>query len=184
MMIAASKSPSAVGAIRMSRTPGNAMNCCAAGSRLTTVTSLPSARSANAIASCDPIESPSGRECEEITKRRRERTAAVICWISGSVAAISVVVGGLAGVAGVSAAAFAVGRVNFVEQLLDAILSSHGIIVLEFELGHAFQTKARTDLPPQKRRRPIERARAALARVDVAKDGVENPGQLDVRADL
>src|SRR5262249_21816062 len=169
MMIAASKSPSTVGAIRMSRTPGNAMNCGAAGSRLITVTSLPSARSANAIASCDPIESPSGRECEEMTKRRRERSAAVICWVSGAVAAISAVFGGLAGVAGWGAAAFAVGRVNFVEQLLDAVLSRHGIIVLELELGHALQTQARADLPPQKWRRTLERARAALARVDVAK---------------
>src|SRR5262249_48547011 len=139
MMIAASKSPSAVGAIRMSRTPGNAMNCCAAGSRLTTVTSLPSARSAKAIASCDPVESPSGRECEEITKRRRERIAVIIWSISASVAAISVVsvlTRGLAGVTGVSAAAFAVGRVDFIQQLFDAVLSRHGIIVLELKLGH------------------------------------------------
>ena len=42
------------------------------------IASLPSARSAYAIASCDPIESPSGRACDESTKRCRARIASTI----------------------------------------------------------------------------------------------------------
>ena len=49
-----------------------------AGSALTAIACLPSARSAYAIASCEPIESPSGRECEESTKRRRARIASTM----------------------------------------------------------------------------------------------------------
>ena len=46
MTIAASNSPSAVEAMRMSLTPGNAINGGGAGSAFTTVASLPIARSA------------------------------------------------------------------------------------------------------------------------------------------
>ena len=69
MTIEASNSPSTDGAIRIPGTPGSAISGAAAGSAFTTVTSLPSAFSANAIASWLPIESPSGRECEETTNR-------------------------------------------------------------------------------------------------------------------
>src|SRR5450756_2037039 len=41
-------------------------------------TSLPRASSAYAIASCDPMESPSGRACEVIRKRRRACIASQI----------------------------------------------------------------------------------------------------------
>ena len=47
-----------------------------AASALTMRTSLPSASSANAIASCEPIESPSGRACE--VSRKRWRAADVV----------------------------------------------------------------------------------------------------------
>src|SRR5437588_69382 len=59
--IAASKSPSTRSAISMPATPGNAWRGPGAGSLLTTRTVLPSARSAKPSASCEPIESPSGR---------------------------------------------------------------------------------------------------------------------------
>jgi hypothetical protein len=44
-----------------SRTPGKTIIGGGGASRLTTRASLPIARRANAIASCDPIASPSGR---------------------------------------------------------------------------------------------------------------------------
>ncbi len=69
MTIAASNAPSTRAAISISPTPGNALSGPGAASELTMRTSLPIARSANAIASCEPIESPSGRECDEITYR-------------------------------------------------------------------------------------------------------------------
>src|SRR5437762_268104 len=140
MTIAASKSPqdgSTAGAMRMSATPGNAMSTGAAGSKFTTTTSLPSARSANAIASWEPIESPSGRECEERMNRCRVRIASAICRISGSLAAI------------VAFVALPVRRVNLVEELVDAVLTGHRVVVVKLELGHAFQTQTRADLPPQ-----------------------------------
>ena len=56
-------------------TPGKAISGAGAASWFTTSTCLPSARSANAIASCDPMESPSGRACELITNRWRARIA-------------------------------------------------------------------------------------------------------------
>src|SRR3954470_20763128 len=42
-------------------------------------TCLPSASSANAIASCEPMESPSGRACEVRRKRLRRRISSRIC---------------------------------------------------------------------------------------------------------
>src|SRR5689334_18624414 len=119
MMIAASNSPVTSGAIVISGTPGNAISAGGAGSKLTTVTSFPSARSANAIASWLPIESPSGRECEEMTNRRRARIASTIREMSGSVAAIV--------------------SVDFVEDLVDPVLAGNRLVVLELELGHALQ---------------------------------------------
>src|SRR3954471_15215119 len=117
-----------------------------------------------------------------MTKRRRSRSALVTCWISGSVAAIAVVtVAGLAGLS-VRGTTLAIRGVDFVQQLLDAVLSRDGIIVLELQLGDAFQPQARANLPAEERGGAIERARAVLARRFVAKHGVENPGELDVRA--
>ena len=54
---------------------GSPCSARARGSALTMRTSLPSASSAKAIASCEPIESPSGRACEVIRKRWRARIA-------------------------------------------------------------------------------------------------------------
>ena len=75
MMIAASNSPSTRSATRIDGTPGKAISGAGAASWFTTSTCLPSARSANAIASCEPMESPSGRACELITNRWRARIA-------------------------------------------------------------------------------------------------------------
>src|SRR4051794_26105501 len=44
---------------------------------VTTVASLPSARSASAIAIADPIASPSGRECDAMMNRRPRRITSI-----------------------------------------------------------------------------------------------------------
>src|SRR6185436_3595769 len=145
MMIAASKSPSTRSAISMSETPGKAISGAGAGSAFTTRTSWPSARSANAIASCEPIESPSGLAWEEMTKRRRVRIASTICS-----AETSLLVGlGLVGI-------------DLVQQLLDAVLAGNGIVVDERDLGDPLAAEPRSDLPAQERDRPPERARRVL----------------------
>src|SRR4051812_24492961 len=175
MTIVASKSPQAGstdGAMRMPATPGNAMSAGAAGSKLTTTTSLPSADSANAIAIWEPIESPSGRECEERMNRCRARIASAICRISGSLAAI------------VAFAAILVRRMNLVEKLVDPILAGHRVVVVKLQLGHPLQPQARADLPAQKRRGALDGLLAVLPCLLVAEHGVENASELDVRADL
>src|SRR5512144_2355064 len=113
----------------MPGTPGNCMSGPGAGSAWTTSASLPIARRAYAIASDDPIESPSGREWEEIRNRWRERMASTICSSSPFV----VIVGGA-------------GRMDFVEELFDTILPGDRLVVGERQLGHTLQTEARTDL--------------------------------------
>src|SRR6185436_508538 len=118
MMIAASNSPSARGAILIPGTPANAIIGAGAASALITVTSLPRARSANAMASCDPIESPSGRACDDTTNRCRARIASTI----RSTVAL-VVIGRM------------VAGFDFVEQLFDAILPGDGLVVEERQLG-------------------------------------------------
>ena len=93
--IAASNSPSTRG--RRSRcrprreTPRTAP---ARGSRLTRRTCLPSARSAKAMASCDPMESPSGLACELMQKRgaaqRSRRGSRIRCASQSSSVSASV----------------------------------------------------------------------------------------------
>src|SRR5476649_1993315 len=157
MTMAASKSPATAVAIWMPGTPGEAISGGGAASAFTTVTSLPSARSAYAIAICEPRESPSGRECDEITKRCRVRMASTICWISGA--------GGSG--AGVVIAIGSRRRVglDLVEQLLDAVLARDRLVDHELQLGHALQPEPRSDLPPQERNRAVQCAVAGRLRL-------------------
>src|SRR5437764_12766715 len=124
--IAASKSPSTRSAISMPATPGNAWRGPGAGSLLTTRTVLPRARSAKPSASCEPIESPSGRACDESTKCCRARIAAAICCSSGGQLVVGVGIG-------VGA------RMNLAEDLLDAVLAGDRFVVDEDELRHQLQ---------------------------------------------
>jgi len=81
-------------------------------------------------------------------------------------------------------AALPIGRMDLVQQLLDAVLSRDRVIVLERELRHPLQPQTRTDLTAQKRGCTFERARAVLPRVVVAEHGVEHPCQLNIGAHL
>ena len=121
-------------------------------------TSLPSARSAKAIASCDPIASPSGRDVRgqhEALPRR------------GSASTM------LRGAQDWSSSSWIVSAdrrssrnrsaLDVVQQLLDAVLSGDRLVVAELELGHAPQPQPRADLAAQERRRALERlARSSL----------------------
>src|SRR5258708_15077884 len=116
------------------------------------------------MASCDPMESPSGRECEESTNRRRVRTASTICWISGLV----VVIGGRIRRHGAAGAAGADG----VEELLDPVLAGDRLVVKELELRHALQPQARADPAPQEHRGAAQRPGGVGARLVVTQRAV------------
>src|SRR5437899_6943624 len=166
-MMAASNTSAVRSAMTMSGTPGKAIRGPGAGAWMTPRPLLPSAVSAYASASCDPIESPSGRACEERTNRCRTRMASVIRSSSGArlLVWIGVVVGAC---------------MNVAEDLLDALLAGDRFIVHEYELRHAFQPQPRADLPPEERGRALERARARAPRLLVTERRIEDARLLDV----
>src|SRR6266540_12883 len=166
MMIAASKSPSTRGATMISGTPGNCISGGGAASALTTAASFPSALSALAIASCDPIESPSGRACDDRTKRCLARIASTICCICG----LFVIVWGRRR------------ALELVEQLLDPILPGDRFVVVEPQFWRAPQAQTGSELTAQKRRGPFERARGVLETLRVAERRVVDACLLQVRA--
>src|SRR5262245_11216969 len=166
MMIAASYSPETRSAISIAATPGNCSSGAGARSWLTRWTCLPRARSANAIASCEPIESPSGRLCDERTKRWRWRIASTIRSNSGLRLVIVFV------------------NVKLVQELLDAVLARNRLVVDECQLGSPLQPQPRANLAAQKRRGAVERAPCVNSGLLVAERGVEHPRQLQVGRDL
>src|SRR5689334_11063686 len=133
-----------------------------ARSLLTIRASLPRARSAYAIASCDPMESPSGRLWEERTKRRRLWIASTIWSNTG---ALLVIVRGFGA---------PVGGVKLVEDLFDAILPGDRLVVDEPELRRSSQAQPRSDLAPEERGRPFERASGRRPRLVVAEDRIHD----------
>src|SRR5437867_3744160 len=106
------------------------------------------------MASCDPMESPSGLACEERTKRRRSRMASTMRASSGLDAL------GLSVVVAIVLHGRRRGRgIQLVQQLLDAILSRDRFVVQEGQVRHPFEPKARSDLPPEEGHGSLERPR-------------------------
>src|SRR5688572_3102148 len=111
--------------------------------------SLPRASSVKASASCEPMESPSGRAWEVSRKRWRFSSSSRICRRTGS-AAVAVVVwlivlGVVRGVAiGIFGAAGRAGA-DLLQDALDAVSALDRFVEEEFELGHAFQPEAASD---------------------------------------
>src|SRR5688572_17468971 len=183
--ITQSPGSSVVSAISISPTPGNTRRGGGAGSRLMRRTSLPRWRSAYAIASCDPIASPSGRTWEVSTNRRRFRISSTArarpsTWLgAGPPTSLAVVI---VGVAIVRASGFLFMKVA--EDLFDAVLVLDGLVEPELDFGNPAQADARADLAAEERRRPLER----LLRLDplfrIAERRVEDLGDLEVGRDL
>src|SRR5262245_22567321 len=161
----------------ISGTPGNCISGPGAGSACTTSAVLPIAMSAYAIASDDPIESPSGLVCEEITNRCRARMASAICWTSGLVVIVSI-----AGIA--VRLRRGLRGVELVQQLLDPILAADRFIEDELERRDAPQAQPRSDLAAKKRRGTIECARRLAPRLLVAERRVEHARVLQIRGHL
>src|SRR3954467_8959842 len=147
----------------MSATPGNAIIGGGGASRLTTRTSLPRCRSAYAIASEDPIASPSGRACDVITNRCRRRIS------SATAAAVDSLVVGVIGVGrGHGVGRFASGGalgilvVEVAQDLLDAVLVPHPLANRERGPRPAREMENPADLPPEEWRGPGQRLRRFL----------------------
>src|SRR5215211_5746430 len=153
MTITASPGSATSAVTSMSATPGKTSSGGGGGSLLTTRASLPRPRSANAIASDDPMASPSGRACETITKRCRVRIAAATCALPASVAVvvIAVVVAEVRVVR-----ALRLFRMEVAQDLFDAVLMSDRLVEPELQLRHAPQIEPAAHLAAEERRRALE----------------------------
>src|SRR5689334_8595458 len=136
-------------------------------------TSLPRSSSAYAIASWDPIESPSGRAWDVMRKRRRSLIASQ-AWVSASF--VARVVTGLAICRGSL-------RFQLLEDLLDSIVPRDRFVIEELELGHPPKPEALSKLPFQERGGALERAGALALRLLVAQDRVVHARELQVWRD-
>src|SRR5262252_6979861 len=128
------------------------------------------------MASCDPMESPSGRACEEIRNLRR---ACIASQISVFVVVCVAILcrGGFARVLGGSCGLFGF---QVLEDLFDAILPGDRFVVEELQLGHAPQAQALAELAPQKRRGAPERLRGLAPRLLVPHRRVVGARELQV----
>src|SRR5262245_61292657 len=129
------------------------------------------------MASWEPIESPSGLACEEITNRRFARITSTMRCSSGALVIVLGVVIGVRGVGGLAG-------MQLVEDPLYAILTGHRIVVDEPDLGRPSQAKPRAKLAAQERRGPFERPRARGLSLLIAKRRVHDPCELEIRADV
>src|SRR5687767_14503753 len=117
-------------------------------------TRLPSASSANAIASCEPIESPSGRAWEVIRKRCFSRIASRICSKGlGSLGGIGVIVSWQV----VQVRIGLTFGLDIEHDPLDAVLLFDALVVEELERRHVLEPEAATDLAAEKRLGPFQR---------------------------
>src|SRR5690606_25282699 len=172
MMMAASWSPSTRSATRIRSVPGNDCSGPGTGSWLTITTSLPSASSANAMASCDPMASPSGRTWELITNRWRAWIASAMRpTISRRSSLIGLAVGNGVLVSPRLGSAPGVLAADFLEQLLDPRLVVDGLVVREGQLRHAPEPQPLPEGAAQEGQRPLERAGGPLPRGGVAERG-------------
>src|SRR5919112_5118149 len=111
-------------------------------------TCFPSASSANAIASCDPIESPSGRACDVRRKDLRRRISSRIC--STGAAGITpaadcslfIVFGPVAHAIVDARGGGRLGRsfrVELLQQFLDAVVLLDGLVEGECQLRYSLE---------------------------------------------
>src|SRR5258705_2397078 len=162
-------------------TPGKTEYGPGAGSWFTIRASFPRCHSAWAIANCEPIESPSGRTCEDSTKRCRLRiSSAIRARIAVSVAVV-VTLGVGRWKLGVP---LGVLLVDVAEDLFDAVLVGDRLVEPELDLGDAAELQPRAELTPEEAGRALQRARRLRAGLLIAEGRVEDARQLQVGRDL
>src|SRR5688500_9628934 len=142
-------------------------------------TSFPSARSAYAMASWDPMASPSGRTWDDRTKRCRFRISSAACWRAVELFGGVVIRGGIR-----HRCPLAFLFMKVAQDLLDPILVGDRLIEAEVDFGNAPQPQPATEMPPQERRRALEGFVGFATGLLVAEHGVENVGDLQVGRDL
>src|SRR4051812_41552679 len=144
-------------------------------------TLLPSASSANAIASCDPIESPSGLAWDVSRKRCRRRISSEIRRTAEAAASTDslIIVGRtdcvIAGI--VSRGPF---RLELLKNPFDPVAVFDRLVVEERQFGNPLQAETLPDLPAQERCRTPERARRLALRFVVADQRVVDARLLQV----
>src|SRR3990170_5964761 len=142
------------------------------------------------MASCEPIESPSGRACEVRRKRWRRRISSLISPTTASagteVGSLLIWVGVVDIVIGFAGSGGGVPRFSgqSLQDALDAVVLLDRVIEHPGELGHALELKPPSDVPLQERGRSLKRLCRVLAGLLVADCGVEHPRLLQVCRDL
>src|SRR3954466_9546857 len=130
---------------------------------------LPRASSAKAIASCDPMESPSGLAWDVSRKRCRRRISSEI----RRTAEAAVSTDSLIIVWRTDCVVGAIGscgpfRLELLKNPFDTVGVFDRLVVEEGQFGNPLQIQALADLPAQKRCRTSERARRLALRLVVA----------------
>src|SRR3954462_10018372 len=148
-------------------------------------TLLPSASSANAIASCDPIESPSGLAWDVSRKRCRRRISSEIRRTAEAAASTdSLIIVGRTDCVIASVGSRGPFRLELLKNPFDPVAVFDRLVVEERQFGNPLQLETLSNLPPQKGCRTPERAgRLALCFV-VADRRVVDTRLLQVRRHL
>src|SRR5512145_388654 len=122
-------------------------------------TDLPSASRAKASASCEPMESPSGRACDVSRNRCRERMASRIwrrtggCRPSCGLFVVSVIVSRRL-LRGRDAGAL---RLQLLQDALDPIVALDALVEEELQLRDPAEPEPAAELTAQERRGALER---------------------------
>src|SRR6476620_3636530 len=148
-------------------------------------TCLPSASRAKAMASCEPIESPSGRAWEVRRKRWRPRISSLISSTTAASTGAAPTCCSLLIRAGVVDIAIVFARfgkrrlplgfgTQSLQNLFDAVVLLDRLVEQPGEFGHTFELEPPSDMTPQEWRRALQRLGRVRARLGVTDCGVEH----------
>src|SRR3954470_24909791 len=137
------------------------------------------------MASCEPIESPSGRAWEVRRKRWRPRISSLISSTTAASAGASPTCCSLLIRAGVVDIAIIFARfgnrglplwfgTQALQDLFDPVVLLDRLVEHPGELGHPFELEASSDVTPQERRGALESLGRVLPRLGVADRRVED----------
>src|SRR3954452_2109350 len=154
-------------------------------------TCLPSASRAKAMASCEPIESPSGRAWEVRRKRWRPRISSLIWSTTAASAGASPTCCSLlirAGVVDIAIIFTRFGKrrlplgfgTQSLQDLFDAVVLLDRLVEHPGELGHTFELEPPSDVTPQEGRGALQRLGRVFPRLGIANRGVEDTRLLQV----
>src|SRR5687768_14741967 len=173
MISAASKASLISGVMRIDSTSGNGWRKTGGMASVTTMASLPIARSASAIDIAEPMASPSGRWCEATTNfcpvRMRSTNSAggFVILDRGGVLAVGDGINHL----GIVDGPRRLFGVDLLDDLLDAILRRHRLVEDELHFGRAAQRQPLAQQVTHVAGHALERLGGLLALGGVPEDG-------------